>query len=67
MSNYKHHSNVVNIPWVTSDDEYLEEHATTCNACYGTGMDRELDADCIECWGEGSILIASETQSEFRT
>ena len=60
MSNYKHHSEVVNN--VLDDDlndvaEYLEEVATTCNACYGTGLDRKLDADCIVCWGEGSILV----------
>lgn len=58
MSNYRHHSDVVNDVLDTEDDElYLEEHATTCNACYGTGLDRKLDADCIVCWGEGSILV----------
>lgn len=62
MSNYKHHSNVVNN--VLDEDfddpiEYLEESATQCNACYGTGLDRKLDADCLVCWGEGSILIDS--------
>ncbi len=60
MSNYKHHSNVVNN--VLDDDlndvaEYLEEEATICNACFGTGLDRKLDADCLVCWGEGSILV----------
>lgn len=58
MSNYRHHSNVVNDVLDMEDDfGYLEEEATTCNACYGTGLDRKLDADCIVCWGEGTILV----------
>lgn len=60
MSNYKHHSNVVNniLDNDANDEaEFLEEDATTCNACFGTGLDRKLDADCLECWGEGSILV----------
>lgn len=58
MSNYRHHSNVVNDILDMEDDYgYLEEEATTCSACFGTGLDRKLDADCIECWGEGSILV----------
>ncbi len=58
MSNYRHHSNIVNDVLDMEDDfEYLEEEATTCNACFGTGLDRKLDADCLVCWGEGSILV----------
>jgi hypothetical protein len=61
MSNYRHHSNVVNNILhddTNSEDEFLEEHATECHACFGTGLDRKLDADCLECWGEGSILVS---------
>lgn len=58
MSNYKHHSNVVNNVLPVNDEEELEELATTCNACYGTGQDRHVDADCMVCWGEGSILVS---------
>lgn len=61
MSNYRHHSDVVNN---IIDDDYMEEAATTCHACYGTGLDRHVDADCMVCWGEGSLLITSETQSD---
>lgn len=57
MSNYKHHSNVVNNILPEMDEE-MEELATTCNACFGTGLDRKLDADCLVCWGEGSILVS---------
>jgi len=57
MSNYRHHSNVVNTI-LPSDEEFLEEHATECHACYGTGLDRHVDADCMVCWGEGSILVS---------
>lgn len=32
------------------DEEFLD---VTCSACFGTGLDRELDADCLVCWGEG--------------
>lgn len=59
MSNYLHHSDVVNNVLDTDEEYeyYLEEFATTCNACFGTGLDRKLDADCMVCWGEGSILV----------
>lgn len=56
MSNYRHHSNVVNTI-LPNEEEELEEHATECHACYGTGLDRHVDADCMVCWGEGSILV----------
>lgn len=26
-----------------------------CQACYGTGQDRDFDADCIVCYGEGFV------------
>lgn len=31
------------------------DEGTKCNACYGTGLDREEDVDCMVCWGEGYI------------
>ncbi len=58
MSNYKHHTDVVNDILELSELGELEEEATTCNACYGTGLDRKLDADCLTCWGEGTILVS---------
>ncbi len=58
MSNYRHHSNVVNDVLELSELGELEEHATECHACYGTGLDRHVDADCMVCWGEGSILVS---------
>jgi hypothetical protein len=36
-------------------DEDSEGYSTTCNACFGTGLDRELDADCLVCWGDGFV------------
>lgn len=42
-----------------SDEDYFEElvegDGLRCQACYGTGLDRELDADCLECWGDGWV------------
>ena len=36
----------------------LEEDSVICNACYGSGLDRYEDADCMTCWGEGTILVS---------
>lgn len=60
MSNYRHHSDVVNdvLDSEEVNDEVLEELATKCNACFGTGLDRYVDADCMTCWGEGTILVS---------
>ena len=33
----------------------VEENLNQCNYCYGTGLDRELDADCMICWGDGFV------------
>lgn len=61
MSNYLQHSDVVNDVLDVEErfGEFLEENAVKCNACYGTGLDRYEDVDCLACWGEGSILITS--------
>lgn len=42
------------------ESEFLEEYEwddipIKCNACFGTGLDRHEDVDCIECWGEGYV------------
>lgn len=37
------------------EDFELEDHFKPCAACFGTGLDRELDADCLTCWGEGVV------------
>jgi hypothetical protein len=43
------------------DTEFLEEYefedepTQACPACFGTGLDRELDSDCLNCWGDGVV------------
>lgn len=44
------------------ESEFLEEFEfeedetfTKCNACFGYGMDRNVDADCLVCYGEGYV------------
>jgi len=46
------------------DSQFLEEYSddmaigfteTSCNACFGTGMDRDLDVDCMKCYGYGFL------------
>lgn len=38
------------------DTEFGEElDAKPCHACFGTGMDKYEDADCLICWGDGVI------------
>jgi hypothetical protein len=32
-------------------DDFLKP----CPGCFGTGLDRELDSDCLTCWGEGVV------------
>ena len=45
------------------DDEDVQELIDTkpCHACFGTGMDRYEDADCLSCYGDGVI-----TNGHFR-
>lgn len=64
-SNYMSNHHTVNDILELKDLGELEEESVTCNACYGSGLDRYLDADCMNCWGEGTLLIHPETQSEF--
>jgi hypothetical protein len=42
------------------ESDFLLEHEwedtpIKCNACFGTGLDRYEDVDCIECWGDGYV------------
>lgn len=42
------------------ESEFLEEYEfddlmKPCKACFGTGLDRELDSDCLTCWGDGVV------------
>lgn len=39
------------------DDEDVQDLIDTkpCHACFGTGLDRYEDADCLECWGDGVL------------
>jgi len=36
-------------------EDYEFEDSKPCPACFGTGLDRELDADCLDCWGDGVV------------
>jgi DnaJ-class molecular chaperone len=27
----------------------------SCHSCFGTGMDKYEDADCLTCWGDGVV------------
>jgi hypothetical protein len=42
-----------------NEEEFLEdyefEETQPCHACFGTGLDRELDSDCLTCWGDGVL------------
>jgi len=33
----------------------LGEEATKCSACFGTGLDRYEDVDCMNCYGDGVV------------
>jgi hypothetical protein len=33
----------------------FEDFPIKCNACFGTGMDRYEDADCLNCFGDGYV------------
>lgn len=33
----------------------LGDNAIECHACFGTGLDRDWDADCLECYGDGVL------------
>lgn len=35
--------------------DYEFDETTECHACFGTGIDRELDSDCLICYGYGDI------------
>lgn len=42
------------------ESEFLEEYefednSTKCNACFGTGLDRYEDVDCMNCYGDGFV------------
>jgi hypothetical protein len=44
---------------IISDDDYFENleiaSGKPCNYCYGTGMDRLEEVDCMVCWGDGYL------------
>lgn len=31
------------------------EPGQECHYCFGTGLDRDWDADCLECYGDGTL------------
>lgn len=42
----------------SSDYDFLGneiEPGQECHACFGTGLDREWDSDCLECYGDGTL------------
>lgn len=46
--------------WFEDESEFLinfewEDIPIKCSACFGTGLDRHEDVDCIVCWGEGYV------------
>lgn len=44
--------------WNSDDDydaDYSEDIGIRCQTCYGTGLDRYEDVDCMTCWGEGVV------------
>jgi hypothetical protein len=48
------------VDWDYQDDiepEWFdtEPEGFRCQACYGSGLDREYDTDCIVCFGEGYV------------
>lgn len=61
MSNYASYESDVFYPEEFSDEEleevydYDDEPIKPCPACFGTGLDRELDSDCLDCWGDGVV------------
>lgn len=36
-------------------EESDEEGNRKCSSCFGTGLDRNVDADCMTCWGDGFV------------
>jgi len=38
-----------------SAEWYDIEEGQKCQSCYGTGMDRDYDTDCMICFGEGYV------------
>lgn len=66
MSNYTYGEYLSEYPddfdeyLIDFDEDYFEElteegEGQKCNYCYGTGLDREEDADCLVCYGEGYL------------
>jgi hypothetical protein len=41
------------------EEDYFEElkeaQGTRCQACFGTGLDRYEEVDCMSCWGDGYL------------
>lgn len=69
MSNYNS-NNAAPMTWSSNDgewpainavedDDYFDSlydgFGVRCQACYGSGLDRDEDADCMTCWGEGFV------------
>jgi hypothetical protein len=64
MSNYNYPDSIANDYFDTGmlideDDDYFEvlkeDTGLRCQSCYGTGLDRYEDVDCLNCWGEGFL------------
>jgi len=47
--------------WIDSDPMEYDflgneiEPGQECHACFGTGLDRDWDSDCLECFGDGVL------------
>jgi hypothetical protein len=66
-SNYNLENSAVNeeeyyfLPFTPEEDyfeELMEAQGVRCQACYGTGLDRYDDVDCLNCYGEGFIYAS---------
>lgn len=47
---------------IDPDEDYFEElkeaQGIRCQFCYGTGLDRYEDVDCMTCWGDGVVYAS---------
>lgn len=48
---YREDFNNWTLPWYDNEVDPGFE----CPACFGSGLDRHEEVDCLNCWGEGRI------------
>lgn len=47
-------SNIQELDYEEDFDDW-EDTPIKCNVCFGTGLDRYVDADCMNCAGDGYV------------